>query len=80
MTVGARIDCDMHFFEEPDTWASYADPTERDRALRLEPDDMGYWWLTHQVQKREELLLAEFPVVAELLALAVTARVMSLRG
>ena len=26
------------------------------------------WWLTQQVQKREELLLAEFPVVAELAA------------
>jgi tight adherence protein C len=31
------------------------------------------WWLTQQVSRREELLLAEFPVVAELLALAVTA-------
>jgi tight adherence protein C len=31
------------------------------------------WWLTQQVQHREDLLLAEFPVVAELLALAVTA-------
>ncbi|WP_261326262.1 type II secretion system F family protein [Modestobacter marinus] len=31
------------------------------------------WWLTQQVQRREELLLAEFPVIAELLALAVTA-------
>lgn len=31
------------------------------------------WWLTQQVQRREELLLVEFPVVAELLALAVTA-------
>jgi tight adherence protein C len=31
------------------------------------------WWLTQQVNRREELLLAEFPVVAELLALAVTA-------
>ena len=31
------------------------------------------WWLTQQVQHREELLLAEFPVVAELLALAVAA-------
>jgi tight adherence protein C len=31
------------------------------------------WWLTQQVGKREQLLLAEFPVVAELLALAVTA-------
>jgi tight adherence protein C len=31
------------------------------------------WWLTQQVRRREEVLLAEFPVVAELLALAVTA-------
>jgi tight adherence protein C len=31
------------------------------------------WWLTQQVAKREETLLAEFPVIAELLALAVTA-------
>jgi tight adherence protein C len=31
------------------------------------------WWLAQQVQRREEVLLAEFPVVAELLALAVTA-------
>jgi tight adherence protein C len=31
------------------------------------------WWLTQQVRRREETLLAEFPVVAELLALAVTA-------
>lgn len=31
------------------------------------------WWLSQQVRRREELLLAEFPVVAELLALAVTA-------
>jgi tight adherence protein C len=31
------------------------------------------WWLSQQVTRREETLLAEFPVVAELLALAVTA-------
>jgi tight adherence protein C len=31
------------------------------------------WWLTQQVSRREQTLLAEFPVVAELLALAVTA-------
>jgi tight adherence protein C len=31
------------------------------------------WWLSQQVQRREQVLLAEFPVVAELLALAVTA-------
>lgn len=31
------------------------------------------WWLTQQVTRREATMLAEFPVVAELLALAVTA-------
>jgi predicted TIM-barrel fold metal-dependent hydrolase len=50
------IDCDMHFFEEPDTWASYADPGERDRALRLATDDDGYVWLMHRDRR---LRLAE---------------------
>jgi tight adherence protein C len=31
------------------------------------------WWLSAQVRRREETMLAEFPVVADLLALAVTA-------
>lgn len=31
------------------------------------------WWLSRQVRRREETMMAEFPVVAELLALAVTA-------
>lgn len=31
------------------------------------------WWLTVQVRKRDERIIAEFPVVAELLALVVTA-------
>lgn len=31
------------------------------------------WWLSQQVARREATMLAEFPVVAELLALAVTA-------
>lgn len=31
------------------------------------------WWLSMQVRKRDERILAEFPVVAELLALVVTA-------
>jgi tight adherence protein C len=31
------------------------------------------WWLTQQVRRRERLMLAEFPVIADLLALAVVA-------
>jgi len=31
------------------------------------------WWLTQQLERREQAMLAEFPVVADLLALAVVA-------
>lgn len=31
------------------------------------------WWLSRQVERRQQLMLAEFPVVADLLALAVVA-------
>ena len=31
------------------------------------------WWLTQQLQRRERAMLAEFPVIADLLALAVVA-------
>jgi len=31
------------------------------------------WWLSHQLEKREQVMLAEFPVMADLLALAVVA-------
>src|SRR4051812_34856006 len=58
-TAGAvpqRIDCDMHFFESADTWATYSDPGDRDRALRLDSDEQGYWWL---LQGDRRLRLAE---------------------
>lgn len=45
------VDCDQHLFETPDLWTRYADPGLRDRALRLEPDDLGYWWVVHQDRK-----------------------------
>jgi tight adherence protein C len=31
------------------------------------------WWLSHQLQRHEQAMLAEFPVIADLLALAVVA-------
>src|SRR4051812_46894698 len=42
-----RIDCDMHLFEHPDMWQTYADPADRDKALRLADDELGYPWLVH---------------------------------
>jgi predicted TIM-barrel fold metal-dependent hydrolase len=39
------IDCDSHLFEPVDMWARYADPADRDVAMRIAPDDLGYSWL-----------------------------------
>jgi predicted TIM-barrel fold metal-dependent hydrolase len=41
------IDCDMHLFEPGDMWANYCDPPDRDVALRMVTDDLGYVWLVH---------------------------------
>jgi predicted TIM-barrel fold metal-dependent hydrolase len=50
------IDCDMHLFEPGGMWGSYCDPADRDLALRMETDDLGYVWVVHGGRR---LLLAE---------------------
>lgn len=39
------IDSDTHLFEPRDLWRSYADPKDRDLALHMEEDELGYVWL-----------------------------------
>jgi predicted TIM-barrel fold metal-dependent hydrolase len=39
------IDCDSHLFEPPDMWGRYADPADRDVAMEITTDDLGYSWL-----------------------------------
>jgi predicted TIM-barrel fold metal-dependent hydrolase len=39
------IDCDSHLFEPGDLWVRYADPADRDVALRMTTDELGYTWL-----------------------------------
>src|SRR5438270_11515188 len=39
------IDADTHLYEPRDTWARYADPGQRDKALRIADDDLGHAWL-----------------------------------
>jgi predicted TIM-barrel fold metal-dependent hydrolase len=39
------IDCDTHLFEPADMWSAYVDPDDRDVALRMERDELGYTWL-----------------------------------
>jgi predicted TIM-barrel fold metal-dependent hydrolase len=50
------IDADTHLFEPADMWATYVDPGDRDVALRMEPDNLGYTWLLFGDQR---LSLAE---------------------
>ncbi|MCE2392792.1 MAG: amidohydrolase family protein [Proteobacteria bacterium] len=42
------LDCDQHLFEPADTWLKYCDPHKRDLAMTIEPDELGYWWLTNR--------------------------------
>lgn len=44
--VARVLDCDQHLFEARDLWTTYADPADRDRALRLDDDELGYTWVT----------------------------------
>jgi predicted TIM-barrel fold metal-dependent hydrolase len=39
------IDSDTHLFEPSGMWREYADPVDRDVALHMETDDLGYTWL-----------------------------------
>jgi predicted TIM-barrel fold metal-dependent hydrolase len=40
------IDGDGHLYEPRNTWVDYCDPKDRDVALRIENDELGYAWLT----------------------------------
>ena len=39
------IDSDTHLFEPSRMWKEYVDPADRDVALHMETDDLGYTWL-----------------------------------
>jgi len=40
------IDCDQHLYEPRTLWRDHADPGERDEALAVEDDELGYSWVT----------------------------------
>src|SRR5579862_8512036 len=46
------IDADQHLFEQPDMWRKYCDPSKRELAVVIEPDELGYWHLQIPVLKR----------------------------
>ncbi len=41
----AIIDSDQHLYEPRGLWHDHADPGERDDAIRIEDDDLGYAWV-----------------------------------
>jgi predicted TIM-barrel fold metal-dependent hydrolase len=43
--VNALIDSDTHLFEPSGMWQEYVDPADRDVALHMAVDDLGYTWL-----------------------------------
>jgi predicted TIM-barrel fold metal-dependent hydrolase len=43
--VNLLIDSDSHLFEPSGMWREYADPADRDVALHMANDDLGYTWL-----------------------------------
>ena len=49
----AVIDSDQHLYETRDLWADHIDPAQRDEALALDDDDLGYTWLTWRGRRIE---------------------------
>jgi len=43
--MNVLIDADSHLFEPAGMWQEYVDPADRDVALHMATDDLGYTWL-----------------------------------
>jgi hypothetical protein len=41
----AIIDCDQHLYESRTLWTDHCDPAQRDEALTIADDDLGYPWI-----------------------------------
>jgi predicted TIM-barrel fold metal-dependent hydrolase len=44
--MGMIVDMDQHLCERPTMWREYCDPNKRHLAVTIEPDELGYWWVT----------------------------------
>ena len=61
MTV---VDCDQHLYEPRALWRDHVDPTERDAALDIVDDELGYAWLTWR-GRRLQLADVQLPRATE---------------
>jgi hypothetical protein len=53
------IDADSHFFEQPGLWREHMPSSERDLALDVEEDELGYSWLTHRGRRLLQCYISE---------------------
>ncbi|MCU1462558.1 MAG: hypothetical protein JWO37_2633 [Acidimicrobiales bacterium] len=60
--MSALIDADQHLFERRDTWREFIDPAQREDALAIEDDELGWSWLTWRGRR---LYLAESQTPAD---------------
>jgi len=50
------IDCDGHLYERRDLWVDYSDARDRELALRIVDDELGYPWLTYKGRTTDSCL------------------------
>ncbi|HVM41626.1 MAG TPA: hypothetical protein VM618_12700, partial [Acidimicrobiia bacterium] len=55
------LDADTHLYEPRDLWERYADPGDRDRALRIVDDDLGHPWLVDASGRKLHLVEIHHP-------------------
>jgi predicted TIM-barrel fold metal-dependent hydrolase len=53
------IDADSHLFEQPGLWRDHLPSNQRDLALELEEDELGYTWLTHKERRLLQCYISE---------------------
>jgi predicted TIM-barrel fold metal-dependent hydrolase len=59
------IDGDGHLFEPRRTWVDYCNPKDREVALRIEDDELGYAWLTVRGQSIGKRAYVSWPTAGK---------------
>src|SRR5580704_16063600 len=59
------IDGDGHLYEPRNTWVDYCDPKDRDVAIRIVDDELGYAWLTVRGQSIGKRAYVSYPTAGD---------------
>ena len=61
------VDGDSHLYERAGLWREYIDPSQRELAISIEPDELGHWFVSH---RGKNFLLANIAAPGEFTASA----------